>query len=301
MDIQPLTGILSGIGSGSEWDQQRQFRQLIEQWPTLVGDSVAQHSCPLEILNGVLQVATSTAVWAQNLSFERRRILKKLNQRSQFQVLNLKDIRFSTAQWHNRPGSSGAIAVDTRLNSHQQQLQWQQHPSRLPALKQNTDAAAPVEPAPSAAEAFAHWAYRRQQQVSQVPACPQCKSPSPAGELQRWGVCAFCMTRHWQEEKRATQPNGLTEADSWKAKAQAEKAAAKHEADEKASRRSLRGNVAARSLSEPAPSRRLAQKLLLQGSLPQQSTPPATASQPSSAGSNENLASGHQKPVKRRS
>ncbi len=212
MDIQPLNGILSGIGSGGEWDQQRQLKRLISQWEAIVGATVAQHSCPLEVRNGILQVATSTAVWAQNLSFERRRILKKLNQRAHFQILGLKEIRFSTAQWHNRPGSSGALTVDKRLNSYQQQMQWQQHPSRLPPPE--NDLPHP-EAAESAPQAFDRWSQRRQQQINQVPPCPQCQTPSPEGELQRWGVCAFCMTQEWKAQKDANQPDGSEEAESW--------------------------------------------------------------------------------------
>ena len=212
MDIQPLNGILNDIGSGGEWDEQRQLQRLISQWEAIVGGTVAQHSCPLEVRNGVLQVATSTAIWAQNLSFERRRILKKLNQRAHFKILGLKEIRFSTAQWHNRPGSSGAITVDKRLNSYQQQMQWQQHPSRLPPP---ADERPHSELAESAPQAFERWSQRRQQQINQVPPCPQCQTPTPEGELQRWGVCAFCMTQQWQAEKDATQPDGSEEAENW--------------------------------------------------------------------------------------
>ncbi len=213
MDIQPLNGILKGIGSRGEWDEQRQLKRLMGQWEAIVGASVAQHSCPLEVHNGILQVATSTAVWSQNLSFERRRILKKLNQRAHFKILGLKEIRFSTAQWHNRPGSSGAVTVDKRLNSYQQQIQWQQHPSRLPPPENEQPH---PEEAESATQAFDRWSQRRQQQINQVPPCPQCKTPAPEGELQRWGVCAFCMTQQWQADKNANQPDGSQEAESWK-------------------------------------------------------------------------------------
>lgn len=213
MDIQPLNGILNGIGSGGEWDEQRQLQRLMSQWEAIVGATVAQHSCPLEVHNGILQVATSTAVWAQNLSFERRRILTKLNQRAHFKILGLREIRFSTAQWHNRPGSNGAITLDKRLNSYQQQMQWQQHPSRLPPPE---DERPHSELAESASQAFDRWSQRRQQQINQVPPCPQCQTPTPEGELQRWGVCAFCMTQQWEAEKKVNQPDGSQEADDWK-------------------------------------------------------------------------------------
>ena len=211
MDIQPLNGILNGIGSGDEWDNQRLLQRLITQWNGIVGPTVAKHSRPLEIHNGVLQVATSTAVWAQNLSFERRRILKKLNARPDFKLLGLKEIRFSTAQWHSRPGSNGARPIDKRLNSYQQQLQWQQHPSRMPPPE---DANLPANPAQSASQAFEQWSHRRQQQVRQVPLCPQCQTPAPQGELQRWGLCAFCMTQQWQAVKEANHPDGA-EGEPW--------------------------------------------------------------------------------------
>ncbi|NEP50291.1 MAG: DUF721 domain-containing protein, partial [Moorea sp. SIO3C2] len=31
-----------------------------------------------------------------------------------------------------------------------------------------------------------------------LPLCPQCKCPTPPGELQRWDVCGLCAIKQWQ-------------------------------------------------------------------------------------------------------
>lgn len=187
MDLQNLGGILNHFGQDDAWRQQRLFQMLVQQWHQLVGDSVAQHTRPTGIHLEVLQVAASTPVWAQNLSFERRRILLKIQQLPQLRSLQLKDIHFSTAQWH-----TPALDPDQRLDTNQQQTLWQQHPSRLPQVD---SALLPT------GLSFEQWQMRRQQQNQTLPSCPRCQCPTPQGELQRWSVCAFCATQRWQAEK----------------------------------------------------------------------------------------------------
>jgi predicted nucleic acid-binding Zn ribbon protein len=34
-------------------------------------------------------------------------------------------------------------------------------------------------------------------QRSDFVACPECRCPTPIGELARWSVCAFCMSKRW--------------------------------------------------------------------------------------------------------
>jgi predicted nucleic acid-binding Zn ribbon protein len=32
----------------------------------------------------------------------------------------------------------------------------------------------------------------------QLPLCPHCQCPTPAGELERWQMCSICATKHWR-------------------------------------------------------------------------------------------------------
>lgn len=176
MDIQNLDSILGRFGNDEAWQEQRLFQMLRGRWESVVGETVAAHSRPTGVHHRVLQVATSGAVWSQNLTFERRRILQKIQRVAPLRSLELKDIRFSTADWHNR-----AIALSDRLGTQEQERLWQAHPSRLGA----TETLCP---------------------------CPQCQSPTPPGELQRWSICAFCMAQQWRADQIKNQRSDTADA-----------------------------------------------------------------------------------------
>jgi predicted nucleic acid-binding Zn ribbon protein len=103
MALEPVNTVL-GKFRKAQWKQQREFGKLQHAWSEVVGPTVAAQTQPTQITaQQVLLVATSSAVWAQNLAFERQRLLIKLND-----LLNqpLTDIRFSTSQWRSRRSSS---------------------------------------------------------------------------------------------------------------------------------------------------------------------------------------------------
>ena len=175
MGLDGLGNLIKGLESQDSWQAQRQFRQVLQQWPKAVGFAVARHTRPLSLHQGTLYVATSTAAWAQTLFYERLNILRKLNRR---QPHPLKNIRFSTAQWAQTiPAQTPTAAMS-------------QHPSYLgqvPTL--------PPRAVQTPAAAFQRWsAAVRQMQNTQV-LCPQCRSYCPPGEIDRWAVCALCATK----------------------------------------------------------------------------------------------------------
>ncbi|MDF5724273.1 MAG: DciA family protein [Rhizonema sp. PD37] len=160
--------------------QQQPFQSVLKYWAEVAGTIVANHSRPLSIQRHVLWVATSSAAWAQNLTFQRQQLLLKLNQKLCDPLDPLVDIRFSTAGWQ-RPKEKESSA---------QALSSSQHPSyisddmgisrdRKPTSK-NADAA------------FGHWAELVRSRSLGLPLCPQCQCPTPPGELLRWQVCSVC-------------------------------------------------------------------------------------------------------------
>ncbi len=183
MAFESLERVLNGLENQATWQKRRQFREVLQQWPDVVGMAVAAHTRPHSIQRGVLSVATASSAWAQNLLFERQRILQKLSQRLSSP---LSDIRFSTGHWATQTsgGLEGAIGRDL----------WDTHPSRLP---QSTAKSLSPPPVPDANAAFQQWATRLKQQTRSLPLCPQCQCPTPHGELERWTVCALCATKQW--------------------------------------------------------------------------------------------------------
>ncbi|WP_017717141.1 DUF721 domain-containing protein [Kamptonema formosum] len=179
MGFESLNRALGSLGNQAQLQPLQEFQRLRSCWPDAVGPVVAAQTRLLSVERGVLKVAVSSSVWAQQLTFQRRLILAKLNA---CLAAPLADIRFSTAQWVLAPQSDESVAGD--------------HPSRLPHPHQPPAAGSAPAP-PDALAAFQRWAQGIQARGQSLPLCPQCDCPAPPGEIQRWGVCALCAAQQW--------------------------------------------------------------------------------------------------------
>lgn len=164
--------------------QQQPFQIVLQHWSQVVGQAVAPHTQLLSIQKDVLWVATSSAAWAQTLTFERSRILAKLNV---YLPSPLTDIRFSTAQWQ-RPET---IARDRATCDN---FFGGAHPSVVTPT--NLSSVKPPK-CKDAQAAFSQWVKTTQQKNHNLPLCPQCQAPTPPGELQRWKVCCICAVKEF--------------------------------------------------------------------------------------------------------
>jgi predicted nucleic acid-binding Zn ribbon protein len=168
MAIHRLNRVLGDLSQEQPWQASHRFQQLLHQWPQLVGEAVATHTRPARLDRQILQVGTATAVWAQNLQFERHHLRRKIHQQL---GLPLRDIQFSTVYW------AETRTADDRRDSHQQTQIWQQHPCRFLPHPQGASTPHP----------------------NPITRCPQCQGPTPQRELERWGVCAFCISQQWHQ------------------------------------------------------------------------------------------------------
>lgn len=184
MAFQSLRQALTSIEQQPAWQTRWQFQRVLDCWPTVVGGVVAAQTRPVAIQRRVLQVATSSPVWAQNLLFERHRILAKLNPQL---PEPLTDIRFSTAQWR----VSGQPSTAERSPQ-----PWREHPSYVPALPDDIRREQPSATTPEGA--FQNWARVVRARSQHLPKCPQCHCPTPPGELERWAVCGLCIVQQWR-------------------------------------------------------------------------------------------------------
>jgi len=191
MSLQPLQRVLSNL-QGQYRQKPHHLAHIQACWNEIVGEVVAAQTRPCNFHRGTLKVATSSAGWAQNLVFERQRILDKLNKALSFQV---EDIRFSTAQWYDLP-------VPPSLPEEEQQRSlWQEHPSRVQSFSEALEtprqdpelAAKNVDPM----VAFRSWTKTMRSRSKDMPLCPVCHCPTPPGELSRWQQCAVCAAKHW--------------------------------------------------------------------------------------------------------
>lgn len=190
MSFKSLPQLLNSISNQESWRGRQQFQKLLACWFDVVGAAVAAQTRPVGIQRRVLQVATSSAAWAQNLAFERHRILEKLNQRLE---LDLTDIRFSTAHWQIEFRQTGDENLSEAV------ILWREHPSRITGLPRSPQPLTPRDPQ----AAFRNWARAVRAQTQHLPLCPCCQSPSPEGELIRWSVCSLCAAQQFGSESRS--------------------------------------------------------------------------------------------------
>jgi len=134
-------------------------------------------------------------VWSQALTFERVRLLAKINALlGSSNSLAIADIHFSTAKWA----------------THQQDLEQRKvitedHPSYLPAIaldpanhqvnRRGNPKSHKLEtpkPPETASEAFQRWQEVMQLRTHQMPKCPRCDRPALTGEISRWQMCRVC-------------------------------------------------------------------------------------------------------------
>ena len=183
MDFQSLNQILASLKIMERSPQQKQFQKVMECWEQLLG-TLAINTQPLYIKREILYVATSSATLSTELSFQVPQLLQKLNH---LLPKPLDNIRFSSA--HYRTYHRNKL-VDTEKND------WLEHPSmiskseKLPLLKSTHKNQSPQT-------TFENWAKAVKARSQLLPICPECQSPTPPGEIQRWSDCAICATKKW--------------------------------------------------------------------------------------------------------
>lgn len=199
MTFKTVSDVLDGLQARSHW-QTPPLQVLLKCWHEIVGSSIALHTRPLTIHRDVLRVATSSAAWAQTLMFERKTLLIKVNHKlsapsefvsstgqkpTQLTESPLTDIHFSTAGW-----SSSTRIIKSKRVSHQE------HPCYLErVISETVEYNEPANNTNGVNAAFLSWVKKVKTSSHQLPLCPQCQSPTPTGEIQRWGVCALCAAK----------------------------------------------------------------------------------------------------------
>lgn len=201
MHFDSVEKILIQLESQPGWEKFCEHRQLLQSWSRVVNQQTAQHTCPLYINREILYVATSSAARAQELSFQRYTLLKRLNQQPDL-ATEIKDIRFSSSQWHqerNLPQNPASLLTI----SDRQKIKIA--PPQLTDLKQDNKAGnkdnhlSPQERAKKAAQrCLSNMKLRSEDTL----ACPQCGSVCSQAEFDRWNLCHHCVAQKWSTEYR---------------------------------------------------------------------------------------------------
>lgn len=184
--MESIQHLIGQLEQNPQWRSQVKFRRIVALWSAVVGPAVSQHSRPTGLHQQVLQVAVSSAAWAQTLTLERLAILQKLRDRLPANDA-VTDIRFSTGRWATSPGGTLLPLPQASPLPSPRSTPWPDRPA-------------------TALAAFNQWAEHLQAQQAQQPQCPQCHRPCPQEELQRWSQCALCATTPWQHTISSQRP-----------------------------------------------------------------------------------------------
>jgi|TARA_B100000809_G_scaffold71768_1_gene69406 predicted nucleic acid-binding Zn ribbon protein len=67
-------------------------QQAVNLWPTAVGKKIAENTTVQDVKHGVLIVRVASPIWAQELQFQKKEVLFKIN--TVLGKKTIKDIRF---------------------------------------------------------------------------------------------------------------------------------------------------------------------------------------------------------------
>ena len=203
MRFNSIDTILTQLEQQPGWEKFRDHRQLLQCWHNTVNKNTADHTRPLYINRQILWVATSSASRAQELSFQRYSLLKRLNKQLPF---TLKDIRFSSSGWHQtaqEDRSSGVLFETSEKQKSSKPKKSLRNSSfsenKLENIKDNNS---PANKAKIAARRWLDTISQNRKNSSSLSSCPICDSPTPAGEIERWNSCYLCLAQKRSQEYR---------------------------------------------------------------------------------------------------
>ena len=201
MHFNSVEQIITRLEQQPGWEKFRAYRQLLKCWEQTVSQKIARHTRPLYINRQILYVATSSAARAQELTFQRYTLCKRLNQQLPFE---LKDLRFSDSQWHqtadgadDNPSEQPIIfTISDRLA--EKSLHRQSALGRTGTSDPTENSAQTTKD--RAKEAARRWLINLEQRSATASYCPICNSAAPTEELKRWNCCHHCIANKWSQE-----------------------------------------------------------------------------------------------------
>ena len=90
--MQHIGGALKKLIKTAGLEKGIAQQKALEIWSETVGEIVSKNTEPTSIEHGILSIKTTTSAWRQELLFQKKQIIKKLNKKLNKKLI--KDIRF---------------------------------------------------------------------------------------------------------------------------------------------------------------------------------------------------------------
>lgn len=78
-DPKGIGDILAGMKASTELGRHFEEARIWEQWPEVAGAELMHHGRPLGVREGTLILEVESAVWMHRFSYEKRRIIERIN------------------------------------------------------------------------------------------------------------------------------------------------------------------------------------------------------------------------------
>ena len=90
--MQHIAGAIKNFLKKTGLEKAIAQQNALEVWSTVVGKNVAKNASAESIEHGMLLVRVTTPAWRQELQFQKKEIIQKLN--SKQEAVQVKDIKF---------------------------------------------------------------------------------------------------------------------------------------------------------------------------------------------------------------
>ncbi len=92
-DPQPLGKVLNQVSNRRGWVKRISLSTVLRNWAGLVGEDNAEHSQPVNFVDGVLTVQCDSTVWATGMKFSAAALVARLNRELGEQTVKRIDVR----------------------------------------------------------------------------------------------------------------------------------------------------------------------------------------------------------------
>ena len=92
-DPQSLGSVLNQVSNRRGWVKRISLSTVLRNWAGLVGDDNAEHSLPVNFVDGVLTVQCDSTAWATGMKFSAAALVARLNKELGEQTVKRIDVR----------------------------------------------------------------------------------------------------------------------------------------------------------------------------------------------------------------
>tara|TARA_Y100000992_G_C21176335_1_gene448514 strand:- start:506 stop:781 length:276 start_codon:yes stop_codon:yes gene_type:complete len=90
--LEHIAGAIKKLIKKQGLEKEINQQKAIDLWGDVVGQKIKEHTEPIEVKFGVLTVKTTNPIWRQELQFQKKKIIKSINEK--LIKTTIKDVRF---------------------------------------------------------------------------------------------------------------------------------------------------------------------------------------------------------------